>query len=64
VSDRDPDRVEWPEPAEDPEHEPVDRHEGPLDNLDDGRYLRRDDPRRLDAERRRGRPFDQDDPEG
>jgi len=52
--DRPPPR---PEP---PEAEQVDRHTGPLDNDDDARWLRDDDPRRLEVERRRARPFDQD----
>jgi hypothetical protein len=41
-----------------PELERSDPHEMPLDDDDDGRYLDRQDPRRLDAERRRGRPFE------
>jgi hypothetical protein len=52
------DRVEWPAPRPEPLVEPVDRHEGPLDDIEDGRYLRRDDPRRHEAERRRARRFD------
>jgi hypothetical protein len=44
-------------PAPEPDREPYDPHEGPLDNLDDGRYLDPFDPRRLDAERQRGYPF-------
>jgi hypothetical protein len=46
-----------------PEREPVDGHVGPLEDLEDGRWLERDDERRLEAETVRGRPFDQD-PEG
>jgi hypothetical protein len=46
-------------PAPEPDREPADMHTGPLDADDDGRYLRPDDPRRLDAERRRGRPFEE-----
>jgi hypothetical protein len=58
---KDKDReIEWPEPQPDPDEEPFDRHEGPLDDPEDGRWLRRDDPRRLQAERDRGRPFDDD----
>jgi hypothetical protein len=41
-----------------PEREPVDLHTGPLDDDDDARHLRRDDPRRIEVERRRGRRFD------
>jgi hypothetical protein len=48
------------EPAPEPSEEPVDRHRGPLDDDEDGRWLEADDPRRLEAERRRGRPFDED----
>jgi hypothetical protein len=48
------------EPAPEPDNEPVDGHRGPLDDDEDGRWLERDDPRRIEAERRRGRPFDQD----
>ena len=49
-----------------PETEPVDGHDRiPLDDDEDGRWLDRDDPRRLEAERRRGRLFDQDaEPDG
>ena len=56
MSDTPPD----PEPQPDPEREPVDFHRGPLDDDEDGRWLERDDPRRLEAERRRGRRFDED----
>ena len=45
-------------PAPQPLIEPVDLHRGPLDDDEDGRWLDRDDPRRIEAERRRGRPFD------
>jgi hypothetical protein len=38
------------EPTEPPDHEPFDRHEGPLDNEDDVRFLRDDDPRRKEIE--------------
>jgi hypothetical protein len=48
------------EPMREPDREPVDLHRGPLDDDEDGRWLERDDPRRVEAERRRGRPFDQD----
>jgi hypothetical protein len=52
-----------PEPEDEPrtpepDEEPVDRHLGPLDDDEDGRWLREDDPRRIEAERRRGRRFD------
>jgi hypothetical protein len=49
------------DPAPEPDHEPSDPHRGPLDDDEDGRFLERDDPRRLEAERRRGRPFDEGD---
>jgi hypothetical protein len=39
--------VEWPGEADDGGEEPVDRHQGPLDDPDDIRWLERDDPRRL-----------------
>ena len=48
----------WPAPATEPATEPVDRHTGPLDDDEDGRFLLRDDPRRIGAERRRCRAFD------
>lgn len=60
--DRD-EEVDWGRPADDPEEEPVDHHRGPLDNDEDGRWLDRDDPRRLAAEERRGRRFDDDEGE-
>jgi hypothetical protein len=41
-----------------PDVEPSDPHQGPLDNDDDARWLDPADPRRLDVERRRGRRFD------
>lgn len=37
-----------------PDTEPFDPHTGPLDNDDDARYLREDDPRRIEVERRHG----------
>jgi hypothetical protein len=41
--------------------EPTDAHRAiPLDNDEDGRWLDRDDPRRLAAEERLGRKFDDD----
>ena len=62
--DREPDRpdTDLPEPNAEPDAEPADAHAGPLENDDDARWLRRDDPRRLEVERRRGVPFDQDVP--
>jgi hypothetical protein len=49
-----------PEPAQ----EPSDPHTGPLDDDDDdARFLDPSDPRRLEVERRRGRPFRDDDEE-
>lgn len=53
-------RVEWPDPARDPDEEPVDHHRGPLDRDEDGRWLDRDDPRRIAAEERLGRRFEDD----
>jgi hypothetical protein len=43
-----------------PEFEPVDRHRGPLDDDEDGRWLEPRDSRRINAERRRGELFDAD----
>ena len=51
----------WPEPVPEPEREPVDRHRGPLDDDEDAQFLERDDPRRVEVERRRGRPFERGD---
>lgn len=43
------------QPRPEPGEEPVDRHDViPLDNEDDVRWLRPDDPRRLEIELRRG----------
>jgi hypothetical protein len=50
-------------PAPEPAREPFDPHLGPLDNPGDARYLDPADPRRMEIERRRGRPFT-DDEEG
>ena len=51
-----------PRPAPEPDREPSDPHLiSPLDQDDDGRWLDPADTRRLDAERRRGRPFADDD---
>jgi hypothetical protein len=55
---KDQDRDVEIEPRPEPAEEPVDRHRGPLDNLEDGRWLKRDDPRRIEAELVRGAPFD------
>jgi hypothetical protein len=45
------------EPGPEPDHERSDPHQPPLDDDEDARYLDPADPRRLDVERRRGRPF-------
>jgi hypothetical protein len=47
------------DPPPNPERpiEPADPHVGPLDSDDDARWLDPADPRRVDVERRRGRPF-------
>jgi hypothetical protein len=50
-----------PPPNPEPFADPADAHTGPLDQDDDARYLDPVDPRRLDVERRRGRPFKDDD---
>jgi len=50
--------IQWPGPADEPDHERSDPHRPPLDDDEDGQWLGADDPRRLEAERRRGRPFD------
>jgi hypothetical protein len=44
-------------PSPEPDVEPSDLHQGPLDDDEDARYLDPVDPRRLDVERRRGRRF-------
>lgn len=44
-----------------PDTEPYDRHDGPLDDPEDARYLHPDDPRRVEVERRRGRRFRDED---
>ena len=59
MTDTPDDRLDVPA-APEPDHELADQHRGPLDNDDDGRWLDRDDPRRIDAERRRGRAFDEE----
>lgn len=43
-----------------PDNEPSDPHAGPLDDDEDGRFLRENDPRRIAAETRRGRRFRED----
>jgi hypothetical protein len=48
------------EPTPDPGVELSDPHRGPLDDDDDARYLDPADERRLEVERRRGRPFNAD----
>jgi hypothetical protein len=45
------------EPNPEPEREPFDSHQGPLDNDDDARHLRADDPRRAEVLERRGSRF-------
>ena len=45
------------EPRPEPEREPYDPHLPELDREDDARWLDPIDPRRLEVERRRGRPF-------
>jgi hypothetical protein len=57
-------RDDTPEPTPEPAEEPVDDHRRiPLDDDEDGRWLQRDDPRRLAAEERRGKRFDSDEEE-
>jgi hypothetical protein len=41
-------------PNPEPLREPFDPHMMPLDDEDDARYLRADDPRRIEIERKRG----------
>jgi hypothetical protein len=48
-------------PNPEPFREPFDSHMGPLDDPDDARWLDPADPRRLQIERQRGRPFNADD---
>jgi hypothetical protein len=47
-------------PNPEPVPEPFDRHIGPLDDDEDGRFLEENDPRRIEAEARRGRRFVED----
>jgi hypothetical protein len=58
----DPDEQRDVEPTPEPGEDPSDPHTGPLDDDEDGRFLERDDPRRVEAERRRGKAFDDDEP--
>jgi hypothetical protein len=44
------------EPNPEPEDEPSDPHQPPLDDDADADYLEEDDPRRIEALRRRRRP--------
>jgi hypothetical protein len=44
-----------------PDDEPSDPHTGPLDDDEDARYLDPVDPRRREVEKRRGKPFSDDD---
>jgi hypothetical protein len=46
--------LQRPEPGPEPPHDP---HTPPLEDDDDARYLRENDPRRIEAEARRGRRF-------
>lgn len=48
-------------PNPEPAREPFDPHLPPLDDDEDARHLDPTDPRRLDVERRRGRPFREED---
>jgi hypothetical protein len=48
-------------PNPEPAREPFDPHQGPLDNEDDAQYLKPEDPRRVEVERRRGRRFGEED---
>lgn len=48
-------------PTPEPSREPFDPHLGPLDNEDDARFLDPADPRRMEIERKRGRPFSETD---
>lgn len=51
--------IEDTERTPEPQEEPADQHQGPLDDDEDGRYLPRKDPRRIQAEHRRGHPFEE-----
>jgi hypothetical protein len=48
-------------PRPEPEPEPADPHTPPLEDDDDARHLRPNDPRRIEVEARRGRRFSEDD---
>jgi hypothetical protein len=50
-----------PPAAPEPDTEPSDPHDQPLENDDDARHLDPVDPRRIEVERRRGRPFTDED---
>ena len=53
------------EPSAEPDADPTDTHTGPLDDDEDARHLRPEDPRRQEVEQRRGERFsDQPDDEG
>jgi hypothetical protein len=47
-------------PTPEPDEEPADAHQGPLDHENDARYLDPVDPRRRKVEQLRGRPFADD----
>jgi hypothetical protein len=53
--------TETPDPNPEPFQEPSDPHMAPLEDDEDARYLDPVDPRRIEVERRRGRPFLDDD---
>ena len=62
MTDETPEPDETPvPPAPEPDDEPADQHDGPLDDDEDARNLDPVDPRRREVERRRGRPFSDDD---
>lgn len=48
------------EPNPEPAREPFDPHMMPLDDEEDARFLDPTDSRRLEIERKRGRPFNQE----
>lgn len=50
-----------PDPTVEPDEDPADDHRRiPLDNDEDGRWLDPDDPRRVEAEKRLGRLFEEE----
>lgn len=49
-------------PNPEPFDEPADLHMGPLDDVDDARFLDPVDPRRMAIERQRGIPFNAEEP--